>query len=58
MRSIWRTGDFASSDIVRKGLEVKSDEEIIGFLYVGSRPEKQRKLRPVVIDDFFSYWSD
>ena len=56
--SIWRTGDFASSDIVREGLKVNSNEEIIGFLYVGSRPEKQRKLKPVAIDDFFSSWGD
>lgn len=34
--SMWRTGDFAYSETVKVGLGFAKDDEIIGFLYVGT----------------------
>jgi nitroreductase len=34
--SVWRTGGYASSSVVREGLGVASTEEIVGYLYIGT----------------------
>jgi nitroreductase len=34
--AIWRTGDPASDPVVAEGLGLTADEEIIGFVYVGT----------------------
>ncbi|GGI84520.1 NAD(P)H nitroreductase [Shewanella gelidii] len=34
--AIWRTGEFAFDAIVNKHLEVNGDDQIIGFLYLGT----------------------
>lgn len=33
--SIWRTGKYAESDIVKKALKIESYEEIVGFIHLG-----------------------
>ena len=33
---IWRTGYLASNDYVRESFKLKQDDEILGFLYVGT----------------------
>lgn len=44
---MWRTGDLAFCDIVKEELAIDINEDIVGFLYVGSQakvlPQKQRK---------------
>ncbi len=39
---IWRTGDVARDPFVADGLNLKENEEIIGFIYLGT-PEGERK---------------
>lgn len=34
--AIWRTGDVATSAVVREGLGIREPESIIGFIYTGS----------------------
>ncbi|WP_371189515.1 nitroreductase family protein [Thalassotalea maritima] len=34
--AIWRTGDMATSEIVKQGLNIALEEQVVGFLYVGS----------------------
>lgn len=34
--AIWRTGDFARDPLVAEGLGLAEEEEIIGFVYVGT----------------------
>ncbi|MFK7978165.1 MAG: nitroreductase family protein [Halioglobus sp.] len=41
---VWRTGDSAFDPVVMQGLGLASDEEIIGFLYVGTREGKAKPL--------------
>ena len=53
---IWRTGDFAFYDDVKKSLGFEASDEIIGFLYVGT-PEKApatRTLQP--LESCFQHW--
>ncbi|NMP32373.1 nitroreductase [Thalassotalea sp. M1531] len=44
---MWRTGDMAYCDVVKQGLNINPEEDIVGFLYIGteskSLPDKNRK---------------
>ncbi|TKB44880.1 NAD(P)H nitroreductase [Thalassotalea mangrovi] len=46
-QGMWRTGDLASHPIVKDALGVSAENDIVGFLYVGSSareiPEKRRR---------------
>ncbi len=44
--SIWRTGLLTRSKAVRKALGVKKPEYLLGWLYVGGIPERDRKEKP------------
>ncbi|WNC70485.1 nitroreductase family protein [Thalassotalea psychrophila] len=54
--SMWRTGDVAYSNIVKKGLGISANNDIVGFIYIGSKskelPNKTRKTA----DDFIEIW--
>ena len=43
--AMWRTGDLADNDIVKKGLNIETSEDIVGFLYIGSKT-KELPLKP------------
>ncbi|MCY4046160.1 MAG: nitroreductase [Cellvibrionales bacterium] len=42
---IWRTGVYATSDIVKESLGINETEEIVGFIYLGKRQSEQSKSR-------------
>lgn len=49
--AIWRSGHYAQSALVKKALGVASDDDIIGFLYIGTpavptpiKPEKTKSI--------------
>lgn len=52
--SMWRTGDVAYSNIVKKGLGISTENDIVGFIYVGSKskelPNKTRKIADTFVD--------
>ncbi len=54
--AMWRTGDLAYNNQVKQGLEVSEENELVGFLYIGT-PSKAQRLK--VSKDFVdkvSYW--
>lgn len=46
---IWRTGPMASDAVVREGLHLAENEELIGFLYIGSKKD-DRVIAPAEFD--------
>jgi nitroreductase len=53
---IWRTGDMAFNDTVKQGLGLAENEEIIGFVYLGT-PDGNAKPDPnVVIEKHWQSW--
>lgn len=53
---VWRTGSYAQSEVVKQAFELNEQDEIVGFLYLGTsqlksalKPAKQSK-------DFFEFW--
>lgn len=53
---IWRTGDNAFDETVARGLGLSRDEEIIGFLYIGTRKGSAKVIAPTDPDDFLTTW--
>ena len=54
---IWRTGSYAQCDTVKAGFNLSEDDEIVGFLYLGTPAiETPSKVRPEP-DPFFTFWS-
>ena len=41
---IWRTGPYATDPLVREALAVSGDNEIVGFLYLGTPLNEKRKV--------------
>ncbi|WP_282167493.1 NAD(P)H nitroreductase [Shewanella japonica] len=44
--AVWRTGSFAFSDIVNKALGLNADDQIVGFLYIGT-PAVKAPVKPL-----------
>ncbi len=53
---IWRTGDAAFDRAVMDGLGLAEDEEIVGFLYLGTREGKAKPIPELATEDFVSAW--
>ena len=53
---IWRTGDAAFDRNVMDALGLSADEEIVGFLYLGSRDGKSKTLPQLSTAEFVSSW--
>ena len=53
--SIWRTGKLAFNELVQKDLGLTSDQEILGYLYVGTEVGKKKKVPSLDIDKFVQH---
>jgi nitroreductase len=53
---IWRTGDSAFDRAVMDGLGLGADEEIIGFLYLGTREGSPKPIPELDAADFVTSW--
>ena len=54
---IWRTGTYAHCDLVRASLELAEDDEIVGFLYLGTPVIETPAPVPLDSADYFSHWN-
>ncbi len=53
---IWRTGAYAHCDLVKQALDVAADDEIVGFLYLGT-PAFDIPYKPAPdSSQYFSFW--
>jgi nitroreductase len=53
---IWRTGDAAFDRNVMDGLGLEANEEIVGFIYLGTRDGAPKPLPSLDTGDFVSNW--
>ena len=53
---MWRTGAAAYDRTLMSGLGLIASEEIIGFLYIGSRDGAAKAIPPLDTADFVSPW--
>ncbi len=54
--TVWRTGAYAYSNIIKGGLGVSEKEDIIGFLYIGTPSIKHAKPIKVPLKDYVAPW--
>lgn len=47
---LWRTGDYTRSKTVAKAHGLGKDEELLGWLYVGGKPPRERLGRRKAVD--------
>tara|TARA_B100000575_G_scaffold150687_1_gene120138 strand:+ start:8877 stop:9425 length:549 start_codon:yes stop_codon:yes gene_type:complete len=53
--SIWRTGKLAFNKYVEERLGLEKNQQIIGYLYIGTEVGKKKEIPNLEIDDFVSY---
>ena len=52
---IWRTGKMAFNETIQKELGLKKNQEILGYLYIGTEVGKKKEIPNLDIDKFVSY---
>ena len=53
--SIWRTGKLAFNKEIQTKLNLSDDQEILGYLYIGTSIGENKKIPNLDIDDFVSH---
>ncbi|EKT4468963.1 nitroreductase family protein [Pseudomonas putida] len=56
--AVWRTGDMAFDAYVHQGLGLAENEELIGYLYVGTPATEPRTAPVLETADFVSAWGE
>lgn len=54
--AMWRTGELAYNGKVKQGLAVKEQDEIVGFLYIGTPCKEQGLKTSKSFESKVSYW--
>jgi nitroreductase len=54
--AMWRTGEMAFNDTVKAGLGLKANEQIVGFIYLGS-VKRFRTLEEESLDGLMTAWT-
>ena len=54
---VWRTGWVAEDDYIASELGLAANEEIIGFLYFGSRDGRAKSLPERKVENYVSEWT-
>ena len=54
--AIWRTGVFSMNEKIGTYFNLKSNQNILGYIYVGTPEGKQKKIPKIEIKDHVSEW--
>lgn len=54
---IWRTGSYAQNEDVKNAFELQENDEILGFLYLGTSAIKTPSPPKRESSDYFSFWN-
>ena len=52
---IWRTGKMAFNEVIQTELGLEKNQEILGYLYIGTEVGKKKEIPNLDIDNFVSY---
>lgn len=56
--AIWRTGVLSFNEKVSKYLNLDKDQQVVGYLYVGTPDGEPKKIPNMKIEDFVTKWRD
>lgn len=54
--AMWRSGKYAFDPVVRKGLSLEEDDEVVAFIYLGTPGGRHKPLPQHQADDFVERW--
>ena len=54
--AMWRSGKYAFDPVVRKGLGLNEDDEVVAFIYLGTLGGRHKPIAQHDIDDFVEHW--
>ena len=54
--SVWRTGSFAFDKRIHEALDLKNNESIMGFLYIGTANNQPKAQRALNVNDYLTSW--
>lgn len=54
--AMWRTGAVSYHPVTARGLGLEDNEQLLGFIYLGTPSASRKKLEPLLTDDFVSEW--
>ncbi|WP_404473852.1 nitroreductase family protein [Vreelandella venusta] len=54
--AMWRSGNYAFDPVVRKGLSLDEDDEVVAFIYLGSLAGRHKPLPQHNVEDFVERW--
>lgn len=54
---IWRTGDLARDELVRQQLSLEAEDELVGFLYLGTEQVEHNCRKPLERGNNVEYWT-
>ncbi|WP_102796851.1 NAD(P)H nitroreductase [Bowmanella denitrificans] len=55
---IWRTGSYAQNDEVKAAFNLQEQDEIVGFLYLGTPLSDALPRAAKDVSDYFEFWGD
>ena len=55
--AVWRTGELSYDAMVNAGLGLADNEQVIGYLYLGTPQRELREAPAVDVDEFVSGWT-
>ena len=53
--AIWRTGKLAFNPYVASKLNLEANQEILGYIYIGTADGQNKKIPELDVEDFVSY---
>ena len=53
--AIWRTGKLAFNPYVASKLNLTDNQEILGYIYIGTAEGTNKKIPELDVDDYISY---
>jgi len=53
---IWRTGELARDDTVREALSLDVEDEIVGYLYLGTQTTAHSCRKPIPQQEYAEFW--
>ncbi|HCR98533.1 MULTISPECIES: nitroreductase family protein [Halomonas] len=55
--AMWRSGKYAFDPVVRKGLSLEEDDEVVAFIYLGHLGGRHKPLPAHNVADFVERWA-
>jgi nitroreductase len=56
--AVWKTGEMAYDPDFKRAFGLTDNEQIVGFIYLGTAGSPPHQPQPINLADYFSFWPD